>query len=25
LALEPGFSTTNIVEELLARQPAGRS
>ena len=24
LALEPGFSTTNIVDELLARQPAGR-
>src|ERR1700751_3195232 len=25
LAREPGYSTTNIVEELLARQPAGRS
>ena len=24
LALEPGFSTTNIEKELLARQPVGR-
>jgi D-beta-D-heptose 7-phosphate kinase/D-beta-D-heptose 1-phosphate adenosyltransferase len=25
LALEPGYSTTNIVEELMARQPARRT
>ena len=25
LALEPGYSTTNIVEELLARDPSGRT
>lgn len=25
LALEPGYSTTNILEELLARQPANRA